>query len=42
MKYANTVLDIIGNTPLIKLNKLAEGVPATILVKLESVNPGGA
>jgi cystathionine beta-synthase len=42
MKYANTVLDIIGNTPLIKLNKLAEGVPATVLVKLESVNPGGS
>ncbi|MFT4664706.1 MAG: cystathionine beta-synthase [Polaribacter sp.] len=40
MKYFNNVLEIIGNTPLIKINKVAEGNPALILVKLETVNPG--
>jgi len=38
--YHNTVLDIIGNTPLIKINKIAHDIPALVLVKLETVNPG--
>lgn len=42
MKYAHTVTDAIGNTPLIKLNKVTEGIKATILVKLEFTNPGGS
>ncbi|WP_102159033.1 cystathionine beta-synthase [Zhihengliuella halotolerans] len=42
MKYANTVLDLIGNTPLVKLNRVTEGIEATILVKLEYLNPGGS
>lgn len=42
MKYANSVLDLIGNTPLVKLNKVTEGIKATILVKLEYMNPGGS
>ena len=42
MKYANSVLDLIGNTPLVKLNKITEGIAATVLVKLESMNPGGS
>ncbi|MCO1339739.1 cystathionine beta-synthase [Kocuria polaris] len=42
MKYANTVLDLIGNTPLVKLNRVTEGLEATILVKLEYLNPGGS
>lgn len=42
MKYAKNILEIIGNTPLIKLNKLTEGIKATVLVKLEFVNPGGS
>lgn len=42
MKYANSVLDLIGNTPLVKLNKVTEGIQATILVKLEYMNPGGS
>ncbi|MGO2542612.1 cystathionine beta-synthase [Specibacter sp. AOP5-B1-6] len=42
MKYANSVLDLIGNTPLVKLHKVAEGIQATILVKLEYMNPGGS
>ena len=36
MKYANSVLDLIGNTPLVKLNNITEGIAATVLVKLES------
>ncbi len=42
MKYAQSVLDLIGNTPLIKLNHVTEGIKATVLVKLEYINPGGS
>lgn len=42
MKYAQSVLDLIGNTPLIKLNHVTGDIKATILVKLEYVNPGGS
>ena len=42
MKYANTILDLVGNTPLVKLNRVTEGIDATVLVKLESLNPGGS
>src|SRR5690606_33768254 len=42
MKYANTVLDLVGNTPLVKLNSVTEGVAATVLVKVEYLNPGGS
>ena len=42
MKYAQSVLDLIGNTPLVKLNKVTEGIGATVLVKLEYMNPGGS
>jgi cystathionine beta-synthase len=36
------ILEAIGRTPLVQLNRLAEGVPAQVLVKLEAVNPGGS
>lgn len=42
MKYYNSVLELIGNTPLIKLNKLTKGIKATVLAKMESLNPGGS
>jgi cystathionine beta-synthase len=42
MKYANTVLDLIGDTPLVKLNSVAKGLKPTILVKVEYLNPGGS
>jgi cystathionine beta-synthase len=42
MKYANTVLDLIGNTPLVKLGRVAEGYAPTILAKIEYMNPGGS
>ncbi|PJJ55727.1 cystathionine beta-synthase [Compostimonas suwonensis] len=42
MKYANTIIDLVGNTPLVKLNRVTEGISATVLVKLEYLNPGGS
>ena len=42
MKIADTVLDLIGDTPLVKLHRVTEGVSATVLVKLEYLNPGGS
>jgi cystathionine beta-synthase len=42
MEIADTILDLIGNTPLVKLHKVTEGVSATVLVKLEYLNPGGS
>jgi len=38
-KIANSMVDTVGNTPLIKLNKITEGVGAEILVKAEFFNP---
>jgi cystathionine beta-synthase len=42
MPYHETVLSAIGHTPLVKLNKLVRPEDATVLVKLEYLNPGGA
>ncbi|MDJ0321217.1 cystathionine beta-synthase [Pseudarthrobacter sp. PS3-L1] len=42
MKYAQSILDLIGKTPLVKLNHVTEGISATVLVKLEYLNPGGS
>jgi len=42
MKYANSVLDLVGNTPLVKLNSVADGYAPTILAKIEYLNPGGS
>ncbi|MEW5937562.1 MAG: cystathionine beta-synthase [Candidatus Thermoplasmatota archaeon] len=36
------VLGTIGNTPLIRLNRVTEGLKATVLAKVESFNPGGS
>jgi cysteine synthase A len=38
----STVGDTIGNTPLVRLNRIAHGLPAAVAVKLESRNPGGS
>jgi cystathionine beta-synthase len=40
MKYYNSVIDTYGNTPLVKLNKVAKGIKGTVLVKVEYLNPG--
>jgi cystathionine beta-synthase len=42
VKYAKTIIDLVGNTPLVRLNKVTEGIKATILVKVEYLNPGGS
>src|SRR5918999_4564988 len=39
---ANSVLDLVGNTPLVRLNRLRPFNGAEILAKLESMNPGGS
>ena len=38
--YYKNILETIGNTPLIKLNRVCEGVKATVLAKVETFNPG--
>ncbi|KRC52041.1 cystathionine beta-synthase [Leifsonia sp. Root227] len=42
MNYAETIIDLVGDTPLVKLNRLTDGIAATVLVKLEYLNPGGS
>ena len=42
MKYYNNILETIGNTPLIKLNKITKEVKATVLAKVEYFNPGNS
>jgi cysteine synthase A len=39
MKIANNVTELIGNTPLVKLNRLSAGIDGTVVVKLEFYNP---
>ena len=36
------ILDVVGNTPLVRLNRIAQGVRPTMLAKLEYLNPGGS
>lgn len=40
--YYNNILEIIGNTPLVKINKLNPNPRVTMLAKLEFLNPGGS
>ncbi len=42
MKYYNSIVDTIGNTPLVKLNHVSKGVQGTILAKVEYFNPGNS
>lgn len=42
MKTFENILGTIGNTPLVKLNRVTEGLEATVLAKLEMLNPGGS
>tara|TARA_B100000795_G_scaffold234711_1_gene193995 strand:+ start:313 stop:1344 length:1032 start_codon:yes stop_codon:yes gene_type:complete len=41
-QFDKNILDVIGNTPIIKLNKVATSVASSIYVKLEYLNPGGS
>jgi cystathionine beta-synthase len=42
MTFLKSILETIGNTPLVKLNKITKGIEATVLAKLEMFNPGGS
>lgn len=39
MNYAKNILETIGNTPLVKLNKLTKDLPCLVLSKYETFNP---
>src|SRR5437773_8299027 len=42
MHYKNNILELIGGTPLVKLNKLTRGLQPLVLANTESLNPGGS
>ena len=42
MKIYNNILETIGNTPLVKLNRVTNGMKGTILAKVETTNPGNS
>lgn len=42
MRYAKNILETIGNTPLVKLNKITKDIDALVLAKVETFNPGNS
>lgn len=42
MRYASHVADLVGNTPLVRLDRVTAGIDATVLAKVEYFNPGGS
>jgi len=42
MNYYNSIIETIGNTPMVKLNKIFKGIPGTVLAKVEYFNPGNS
>ena len=42
MRVIDNFLDAMGNTPLVRLRRVTQGVKPTILAKLEMMNPGGS
>ena len=42
MEYAESMVDLIGNTPLVKLSTVTDGLAALVLAKVEYLNPGGS
>jgi cystathionine beta-synthase len=42
VRYYDSVVDIIGNTPLVRLTSVTDGIAATVLAKVEYFNPGGS
>jgi cystathionine beta-synthase len=38
----DSIVDLIGNTPLLRLNRIASGLAADLVVKVEYLNPGGS
>ena len=42
MRYAESVVDLVGGTPLVKLQHVTQGLACTVLAKVEYLNPGGS
>ncbi|MFH8615241.1 cystathionine beta-synthase [Streptomyces sp. NPDC017979] len=42
MRFHNSMISLVGNTPLVKLNSVTAGIQATVLAKVEYFNPGGS
>ncbi len=42
MEFSDSILDLVGHTPMVRLQKVARGVKPAILAKLEQLNPGGS
>src|SRR5580692_2114378 len=42
MKYSQNILETIGHTPLVKINKITADIPALVLAKVETFNPGNS
>jgi cystathionine beta-synthase len=42
VEYANSLIDLFGNTPLVRLSKVVDDAPGTVLAKVEYFNPGGS
>ena len=42
MDYAKNILETIGNTPMVRLNKIVKDVDALVLAKIETFNPGNS
>jgi cystathionine beta-synthase len=42
VEYSESILDLVGNTPLVRLHAMTRGIGATVLAKLEQLNPGGS
>jgi cystathionine beta-synthase len=42
VQYYDNVVELIGNTPLVRLRSVTDGIQATVLAKVEYVNPGGS
>ena len=42
MRYAKSVADLVGDTPLVQLTRVTDGIAATVLAKVEYFNPGGS
>src|ERR1043165_3701482 len=40
--YFNHIIETVGDTPLVKLNRVVKGVKATVLAKVETFNPGNS
>ncbi len=42
MQYCKNILETIGNTPMVKLNHITKDIPALVLAKIETFNPGNS